>query len=284
MQENEDSLIVRFFGLHKIRLAPEQRCITVVVMENVFYNTDKLEMHRKFDLKGSWVGRRSIKSNQMVNRYKGTLKDLDLGEEKILIGSELKEQLMEQLRKDVHFLTSLHIMDYSLLLGIHQHNSFGITGTPISEFDFDGFTDVDTSGFPRCKDNPSCCTRSNCRTYSNRNGTVTSVFGTDDRGYHIPWFRQDCGGLQSDSQFHSYSSGNVSTALESERDSVVNVDTPPVTYFLGMVDILQQYNLRKRLEHVWKTRFMRQDVHGLSAVNEKEYGERFLNFLDGIIQ
>ena len=124
MRDNKDSLIARLFGLHKVRLAPEQGYISVVVMENIFYNEDNLKIHRKFDLKGSWVGRRTLrKGNQGLDGYKGTLKDLDLGEEKIFIGDELKEQLMEQLQKDVQFLTSCRIMDYSLLLGIHHQSS-----------------------------------------------------------------------------------------------------------------------------------------------------------------
>lgn len=283
MQENEDSLIIRFFGLHKIRLAREQRYISVVVMENVFYNTDQLKIHRKFDLKGSWVGRRSLKGNRMVDGYKGTLKDLDLGEEKILIGTELKEQLMEQLRKDVQFLTGCHIMDYSLLLGIHQHGIFGDTiPNPMSEEEFDGITAVGI-GLSKTRSNTSLI-EPKTRTYSNRHDTMTSMFGLDDREFHVPWFRQDRGGLRSDSQLHPCSSRPMSIALESNRDSMVNVGTPPVTYFFGVVDILQQYTLRKRLEHLWKTRVVRQDRHGLSAVNENEYGERFLNFLDGIIQ
>ena len=36
---------------------------------------------------------------------------------KIHIGEEAKARLMETLRADVSFLTNLHLMDYSLLLG-----------------------------------------------------------------------------------------------------------------------------------------------------------------------
>jgi len=141
MQENEDSLIARFFGLHKIRMAPEQKYISVVVMENVVHSCDGLKIHRRYDLKGSWVGRRSLKGNVHLNGYKGVLKDLDLGEEKIHIGPELKEQLMEQLRKDVQFLTSCHIMDYSLLLGIHQHGLLGEQGS-VSEKDLEDIAHI----------------------------------------------------------------------------------------------------------------------------------------------
>ena len=285
MQDNEDSLIARFFGLHKIRLAPEQKYISVVVMENVVYSSEGLKMHRRYDLKGSWVGRRSLKGNVNLDGYKGILKDLDLGEEKILIGPELKEQLMEQLRKDVQFLTSCHIMDYSLLLGIHQHGVLGESGQPMSEMDFGNITAV-SMGSPTNSNGAGLLSDSKVRTYSSRHGTLTSVFGygTEEDNLHVPWFRQDCGGIRSNSTLHPYSGRPISIALENNRCSMVDVTTPPVTYFFGIIDILQQYTFRKQFEHIFKTRIQRQDLHGLSCVDENEYGERFLNFLESIIQ
>jgi 1-phosphatidylinositol-5-phosphate 4-kinase len=39
---------------------------------------------------------------------------------KIHIGEEAKAKLLETLTADVEFLTKLHTMDYSLLLGVHD--------------------------------------------------------------------------------------------------------------------------------------------------------------------
>lgn len=276
IRANKDTLIVRFFGLHKVRLAPEQRFITVVVMENIFYNSDMLKIHRRFDLKGSWVGRRSLKGRRSsLDGYKGTLKDLDLGDEKILIGVEQKEQLMDQLRKDVQFLTKCHIMDYSLLLGIHQHGSVRDPSASATNNVESNFIVVDLPTSSDMKDTHQSPDKKS-RAFSTRHDTMTSTYGFD-RELYIPWFRQDNGGLQS--------SSDLPVDLEEHpRDSMVNVSNPPVTYFFGVVDILQQYTLRKKVEHLWKTRVLRQDRHGLSAVNENEYGERFLKFLDNIIE
>ena len=51
-----------------------------------------------------------------------TFKDNDFLNDgvKIHIGEEAKSKLMETLAADVEFLTKLHIMDYSLLLGVHD--------------------------------------------------------------------------------------------------------------------------------------------------------------------
>ncbi len=296
MKDNPDSLIVRFFGLHKVRLAPEQGYISVVVMENIFYSSDQLKIHKRFDLKGSWVGRRSLKGGQSSDKYKGTLKDLDLGKEKILIGPEDKEQLMDQLRKDVQFLTSCQIMDYSLLLGIHHNNARSSDPLTNVESELDGFIDVDTTitstaaAAARKKSSPKLLSNRKSRTFSrrsSRHGTFSSArHGTmtsDEGELHVPWFRQDGGGLRNNSSLHPYQleESFVDSTIQS---SMVCVDSPPATYYFGVVDILQQFTLKKNVEHVWKTRVLRQDKRGLSAVNQNYYGERFLKFMDSIIE
>lgn len=297
MGENEDTLLARFFGLHKVRLAPEQRYITVVVMENIFPNPDSVKLQRKFDLKGSWVGRKSLKSGQNVDKYKGTLKDLDLGEEKILIGREAKEQLMEQLRKDVEFLTRCRIMDYSLLLGIHEDGIGEGPGSPrlstvsatTTTVVNGGFTDVSTidTKSPTSAITPAAATTARKQQDLSRRATITSNYSHDSE-LHVPWYRQENGGLHSwmdfDPPFVLGSPGESDRLSVGQRDSMVNVGSPPLTYYFGVIDILQEYTLRKKLEHLFKTRVLRQDRHGLSAVNETEYGERFLAFLESIME
>jgi len=48
-------------------------------------------------------------------------------------------------------------------------------------------------------------------------------------------------------------------------------------YFLGIIDILQQYNLRKSVEHM--LRGVVSDVKTISAVSPEAYGDRFIKFL-----
>eukprot|EP00011_Vannellida_sp_DIVA3-517-6-12_P004556 CAMPEP_0114609084 /NCGR_PEP_ID=MMETSP0168-20121206/2908_1 /TAXON_ID=95228 ORGANISM="Vannella sp., Strain DIVA3 517/6/12" /NCGR_SAMPLE_ID=MMETSP0168 /ASSEMBLY_ACC=CAM_ASM_000044 /LENGTH=851 /DNA_ID=CAMNT_0001819995 /DNA_START=199 /DNA_END=2751 /DNA_ORIENTATION=- len=57
----------------------------------------------------------------------------------------------------------------------------------------------------------------------------------------------------------------------------------PEIYFLGVIDILQPYNLAKQAEHAWKARVLQMDRYGISAVDPHVYGLRFLRFIKNLI-
>lgn len=298
MKQNPNSLIVRFFGLHKVRLAPEQRYISVVVMENVFYNRHQLKIHYTYDLKGSTVGRRALRGGRTRATYHGTLKDLDL-DHQIFIGPEAKAQLMEQLTQDVDFLTHSGIMDYSLLLGVHSHNQ----GIRLNRFESEsidiggprGNTIVDVTldngtGSPFATPTNTLDRMQRPPHRSPRPATRT-LDSTSASGKHmeprIPWFRRDMGGLRSSSPLHPctlYEQHEAGREGSGSFTDCQGSEVPVHTYFFGVVDILQEYNVRKRVEHFWKTKFLCQDKKNLSAVHQKEYGERFLQAMDRIFQ
>ena len=298
MKRNPNSLIVRFFGLHKVRLAPEQRYISVVVMENIFHNRHQLKMSTIYDLKGSTVGRRSLKGGRTRATYHGTLKDLDF-EGGVWIGGEAKAQLTEQLNQDVKFLTKCGIMDYSLLLGIHNYASSRPARFESESLDFGGsrgdtIVDVNVGGSAR----PSFSSMASPGgTLDRRSRQATAMTSFSESQGKVPepqfqWFRRDMGGLRSCSPFHPciYDSevrggvtGDQETSM-SQYPDMAPQDLPIATYFFGVVDILQEYNVRKKTENFWKTKVLCRDKRGLSAVNQQEYGERFLRAMDRFFQ
>ena len=81
-----------------------------------------LEIHRRYDLKGSWIGRKTKVSNRKDPQR--TLKDVDLKEspDRVFVDKKMKEMLMASLRRDAAFLEHNGIIDYSVLLGIHDHD------------------------------------------------------------------------------------------------------------------------------------------------------------------
>lgn len=105
--------LVRFFGIH--RVSPWLgRNARFIVMGNVL-PTDK-KMHRKYDLKGSTY-KRTVGKERLASDPGATLKDLDLDLE-FELPKERYALLMNQLIDDITFLESLHVIDYSLLLGV----------------------------------------------------------------------------------------------------------------------------------------------------------------------
>ena len=265
--DNPDSLIVRVYGLYQVQLAWEQKYISVIVMENVFHSFQHLKIHEKYDLKGSTVKRKT----QKKSKVSGVLKDLDL-QRKVYIGPENKKALLEQLKKDTEFLAGHHIMDYSLLLGVHDHHRQQqrirrLTATS----NIDDFQVVDARYGSRSSS-----------FLDSQNSREESFMLTENRSQ----FRQDYGGLRSYTPYHPIyeqeAEASANLFSTSSYDGVSIDDLPVATYYIGLVDILQEYNMRKQLEHFWKVSICRADAEGISVVNPKKYQQRFLNFIDKV--
>lgn len=94
-------------------------------MDNLF-STNK-EIHIRYDLKGSIIGRRELSENEnrdfKFDHAAYALKDLDLEDQKkFLTIGEKKDKFMQQMKNDTEFLKKNNIIDYSLLVGIHMRD------------------------------------------------------------------------------------------------------------------------------------------------------------------
>lgn len=117
LANNPNTLIVRFFGFHKIIYKKGSSLVKhyFVVMGNVFKNG--LEINMRYDLKGSTHGR----STEENEDFSIPRKDLDFNRSgmKVHLKNEVKEEIFNQILRDTEFLNANQINDYSLLLGIH---------------------------------------------------------------------------------------------------------------------------------------------------------------------
>jgi 1-phosphatidylinositol-4-phosphate 5-kinase len=136
IKNNPNTLLSRIYGLHRVKL-PGNRKIHFVVMGNV--NPPNKDVHRTYDLKGSSVGR-IIKDGEatMIGPI-FVLKDMNWikSGEKLQFGPEKSRELIEQLEKDVGYLKGEKIMDYSLLVGVHdmiKGNKENIRDATLAEF------------------------------------------------------------------------------------------------------------------------------------------------------
>ena len=118
MVDNPNTLISQFYGLHRVKI-PYGRKIHFVIMNNLF--PPHRDIHQMFDLKGSTVGR-DFKEEDLETNPRATLKDLNWLRRDLHLefNHNMKEVFVEQVRRDVSLLQKLHIMDYSLLVGVHD--------------------------------------------------------------------------------------------------------------------------------------------------------------------
>ncbi|XP_028627634.1 phosphatidylinositol 4-phosphate 5-kinase type-1 gamma isoform X1 [Grammomys surdaster] len=117
LNQNPRTLLPKFYGLYCVQSGGKN--IRVVVMNNVLPRVVK--MHLKFDLKGSTYKRRASKKEKEKNLP--TYKDLDFMQdmpEGLLLDSDTFGALVKTLQRDCLVLESFKIMDYSLLLGVHN--------------------------------------------------------------------------------------------------------------------------------------------------------------------
>ncbi|KAI5820827.1 hypothetical protein BZA77DRAFT_367710 [Pyronema omphalodes] len=125
---NPNTLLSRFFGLHRIKKWNGQK-IYFVVMNNVF--PPQHEIHQTWDLKGSTY-RRLTSESKIAENPKKTQQDNNWRNKgmRLHLGPQKAELLLNQLRSDSDFLKKLRIVDYSLLVGIHRIGNESIATTP----------------------------------------------------------------------------------------------------------------------------------------------------------
>uniref|UniRef100_A0A2I3GTB9 Phosphatidylinositol 5-phosphate 4-kinase type-2 alpha n=1 Tax=Nomascus leucogenys TaxID=61853 RepID=A0A2I3GTB9_NOMLE len=119
------TLLPQFLGMYRLNVDGVE--IYVIVTRNVF--SHRLSVYRKYDLKmanlkATFTFPKSTKEASDKEKAKElpTLKDNDFINEgqKIYIDDNNKKVFLEKLKKDVEFLAQLKLMDYSLLVGIHD--------------------------------------------------------------------------------------------------------------------------------------------------------------------
>ncbi|KAL0316191.1 UNVERIFIED_CONTAM: Phosphatidylinositol 4-phosphate 5-kinase [Sesamum radiatum] len=271
----DNTLITKFFGLHRIKPSSGQK-FRFVVMGNMFCT--ELRIHRRFDLKGSSLGRSADKVEIDENTI---LKDLDLNY-CFYLEPSWRDALLQQIETDSKFLESQHIMDYSLLLGVHyrapQHlrslMSYGrrvsVDGLGIVAEDEAMEDEISPQGLvlvPRGADDSSVVVGSHIRGSRLRASSSTGGEEVDlllpgtarlqiQLGVNMPARAEHVPGKDDLEMFH---------------------EVYDVVLYLGIIDILQEYNMSKKIEHAYKS--VQFDSVSISAVNPTFYSQRFLEFI-----
>lgn len=117
LNQNPRTLLPKFFGLYCYICGGKN--VRTVVMNNLLPTS--IKMHEKYDLKGSTYKRKANKYER--GKESPTYKDLDFMEihpEGISLEADTYNALVKTLQRDCRVLESFKIMDYSLLVGVHN--------------------------------------------------------------------------------------------------------------------------------------------------------------------
>ncbi|ETE56252.1 hypothetical protein L345_18037, partial [Ophiophagus hannah] len=117
LNQNPRTLLPKFYGLYCVQAGGKN--IRIVVMNNLLPRS--VRMHQKFDLKGSTYKRRA--SQKEREKVFPTYKDLDFLQEApdgLFLDADMHSALCKTLQRDCLVLQSFKIMDYSLLVAVHN--------------------------------------------------------------------------------------------------------------------------------------------------------------------
>ncbi|KAK4491245.1 hypothetical protein RD792_001979 [Penstemon davidsonii] len=256
--------------------------VRFVVMGNMFCT--ELRIHRRYDLKGSSQGRFTNKDKIDDST---TLKDLDLTYE-FDMDKSLHEALFRQLSVDSEFLESQRIIDYSLLLGLHFRAPEHLKSLLEPS---DSLPKPDTSDDGVISQGELLIPPSGLLLVTHEPDSVSTAPGPHIRGNTLKAY--SIGNKEADLLLPGTGRLRVQLGVNMPAQAnrkVVQADTDSseielfevydVVLYLGIIDILQDYNIRKKVEHTCKS--MKFDPLSISVVEPKIYSKRFISFLQKI--
>mmetsp|Transcript_113548 Transcript_113548/g.218549 ORF Transcript_113548/g.218549 Transcript_113548/m.218549 type:complete len:761 (-) Transcript_113548:52-2334(-) len=212
--QRHGSLINPMLGAFQLTFGAQY--VRVIIIRSVFDKKGP-SVDQRFDLKGSWYGRTSKKpkkkkpwdvkySSRMHFKDSGVRKDLDVAGP-LLLDREVAKKMGQALRNDSEFLAKSHIMDYSLLIGVH----------------IDSYEVREEGGWKK--------------------------------------------------RFTAESNKSLSAQPASRMEG-------PTFYYIGIIDVLQEFTLRKKLEYFGRAYLCGQG-HGVSCVPPHKYAKRFQDNIVG---
>ncbi|XP_076267617.1 phosphatidylinositol 4-phosphate 5-kinase 59B isoform X25 [Rhynchophorus ferrugineus] len=266
LNQNPRTLLPKFFGLYCYQC--NSKNVRLVIMNNLL--PSNVQMHQKYDLKGSTYKRKASKAERQ--KRSPTYKDLDFMEhhpEGILMESDTYNALVKTIQRDCRVLESFKIMDYSLLLAIHNLDQ-------AQREKMEKKSQTNLEYIPQDGDA----------------GGPSSLFLQEERDRE----KDDRIGAAALNRSRSINRQRLvahSTAMESIQAESEPIDedddTPPggiparntkgerLLLFIGIIDILQSYRLKKKLEHTWKS--MIHDGDTVSVHRPSFYAQRFQKFM-----
>ncbi|XP_022909795.1 phosphatidylinositol 4-phosphate 5-kinase type-1 alpha-like isoform X14 [Onthophagus taurus] len=268
LNQNPRTLLPKFFGLYCYQC--NSKNVRLVVMNNLL--PSNVTMHMKYDLKGSTYKRKASKAE--VKKRSPTFKDLDFMEhhpEGILLEADTYSALIKTIQRDCRVLESFKIMDYSLLVGVHnldqaQREKSQEKRSPsnLDDVPEDGELDLNDPSAVMLKAERE-------RERDDRIGAA-SLNRTRSIKQRLVHHSTAMESIQAESE-----------PIDEEDDvppggiPARNAKGERLLLYIGIIDILQSYRLKKKLEHTWKS--MIHDGDTVSVHRPGFYAQRFQEFM-----
>ncbi|TNV73464.1 hypothetical protein FGO68_gene3536 [Halteria grandinella] len=297
LKKNKDSMLARFYGVYNVKIK-YMKPISVVIMDNLM-SEHVNEILRIYDLKGSLHKRITArpKNNKSVRKDLNFLLD---NEFVIKLSEEQKQEFVRRLEKDKEFLKSCHLMDYSLLLIFFKKNHWDETLQ--SHIPMRAQESLGTS-----REMAFSNSRINLNDQNIRDDDINPIMEEEEEfeeqdqdqvgpSRHVDSFRQEQSPLKPSEIVAITIQDQVCTPPASQRYPIIIEDTTdfrvnefvqardiqdPLCYYrFGIIDFLQDYTKKKKLETVYlRRRFNKKDPNCFSCVDPNTYGDRFYEFL-----
>ena len=259
-----NTLLPQIFGTYTVRVGNQET--HWIVMRNILASECKI--HEKYDLKGSSKGR----SASVAERNKGfgaILKCNDfrkarLAANKPIVVGRSAERLRHALQQDVAFLNQYHLIDYSLLVGIHHKRPEWRAAHQYRVGDIAYVEDVDDDGHP---DKRLECIEVIDSVGTGRTGDMEPQWqlGEERQDGDIIW-RCESG----EAEAHVLSAADRKTLTYSENQDEL--------LFYGIIDILTKYTAKKKAER-FACGSVRCSGPEISCQPPDQYGQRFYKFI-----
>ncbi|XP_028832705.1 phosphatidylinositol 5-phosphate 4-kinase type-2 alpha isoform X1 [Denticeps clupeoides] len=271
-----NTLLPQFLGMYRLTVDGDETYM--IVTRNVF--SYRLPVYKKYDLKGSTVSREAsdkekqprpleegapaksrmsqkLQTIRIATRFYcairhtkelPTYKDNDFinDGQKIYIHEENKKAFLEKLKNDVEFLAQLKLMDYSLLVGIHDVER-GEQEQPEEESE-----DIDAG---------------------EEEGTESDG-GATGTPPDSPSNTLDTSKPLGPGEFNP----SIDVYAIRSHDNAPKKEV----YFMAVIDILTPYDAKKKAAHAAKTVKHGAGAE-ISTVNPEQYSKRFYDFITTIL-
>ncbi|KAM3873318.1 phosphatidylinositol 4-phosphate 5-kinase type-1 alpha [Diretmus argenteus] len=241
LNQNKRTLLPKFYGLYCVQAGGKN--IRICVMNNLLPRI--IPMHLKYDLKGSTYKRRA--SAKEREKAVPTHKDLDFIQDLpdgLLLEADHYNALSKTIQRDCLLLQSFKIMDYSLLVGIHNLDQAS------RERERGGGHSGDSGG------SEGAVTPDHRRPQAQKSLYCTAMESIQGEA-------RGKGAMESEDHMGGIPARNA----KGERMLV----------YIGIIDILQSYRFIKKLEHSWKA--LVHDGDTVSVHRPGFYAERFQQFM-----